>query len=87
MAKRGDEWFPLSQAVVAYDHARHAPPGDVITLDFINIGLDTRIRECSEPTGRRIFFESLSFTQPEQLKQLSSTAFQPPIGSTPNCQS
>ena len=36
MAKRGDEWFPLSQAVVAYDHARHAPLGDVITLDFIN---------------------------------------------------
>ena len=35
MAKRGDEWFPLSQAVVAYDHARHAPLGDVITLDFI----------------------------------------------------
>jgi hypothetical protein len=30
MAKRGDEWFPLSQAVVAYDHARHAPLGDVI---------------------------------------------------------
>ena len=40
MAKRGDEWFTLSQAVVAYDHARHAPLGDVITLDFINIGLD-----------------------------------------------
>ena len=35
-AKRGDEWFPLAQAVVAYDHARHAPLGDVITLDFIN---------------------------------------------------
>jgi hypothetical protein len=35
MAKRGDEWFPLSLAVVAYDHARHAPLGDVITLDFI----------------------------------------------------
>ena len=40
MAKRGDEWFPLSQAVVAYDHARHAPLGDVITLDFINTDLD-----------------------------------------------
>ena len=40
MAKRGDEWFPLSQAVVAYDHARHAPLGDVITLDFINIALE-----------------------------------------------
>jgi hypothetical protein len=36
MAKRGNQWFPLSQAVVAYDHARHAPLGDVITLDFIN---------------------------------------------------
>jgi hypothetical protein len=36
MAQRGDEWFPLSLAVVAYDHARHAPLGDVITLDFLN---------------------------------------------------
>ena len=24
MAKREDEWFPLTHAVVAYDHARHA---------------------------------------------------------------
>ena len=36
MAKREDEWFPLTHAVVAYDHARHAPLADVITLDFIN---------------------------------------------------
>jgi hypothetical protein len=36
MAKRGDTWFPLAQTVVAYDHARHAPLGDVITLDFLN---------------------------------------------------
>ena len=36
MAKKGDSWFPLSIAVVAYDHARHAPLGDVITLDFLN---------------------------------------------------
>jgi hypothetical protein len=34
MAKRGDEWFPLSQVVISYDHARHAPLGDVITLDL-----------------------------------------------------
>ena len=40
MAKRGDEWFPLTQSVVAYDHARHAPLGDVITLDFFNTSLD-----------------------------------------------
>jgi len=40
MAKRGCEWFPLSQTVVAYDHARHAQLGDVVTLDFINTDLD-----------------------------------------------
>ena len=50
MAKRGDEWFPLSQAVVAYDHARHAPLGDVITLDFINTGLEPGARAGIELT-------------------------------------
>src|ERR1044072_1135999 len=40
MAKRGDDWFALSHAVVVYDHARHAPLGDVITLDFINAHLE-----------------------------------------------
>jgi Family of unknown function (DUF6295) len=50
MAKRGDDWFPLSQAVVAYDHARHAPLGDVITLDFINTGLDPGARAGVELT-------------------------------------
>jgi len=44
MGKRGDEWFFLSNAVVAYDHARHAPLGDVITLDFINTALDPSAR-------------------------------------------
>ena len=50
MAKRGDDWFPLSQAVVAYDHARHAPLGDVITLDFVNTGLDAGARAAVEIT-------------------------------------
>ena len=50
MAKRGDEWFPLSHAVVAYDHARHAPLGDVITLDFINTDLDPGARAGIELT-------------------------------------
>ena len=50
MAKRGDEWFPLAQAVVAYDHARHAPLGDVITLDFINTGLGPGARAGIELT-------------------------------------
>jgi hypothetical protein len=50
MAKRGDQWFPLTTAVVAYDHARHAPLGDVITLDFINANLDPGARAGIELT-------------------------------------
>jgi hypothetical protein len=50
MAKRGDEWFPLTQSVVAYDHARHAPLGDVITLDFFNANLDPGARAAVELT-------------------------------------
>ena len=50
MAKRGDAWFPLSRAVVAYDHARHAPLGDVITLDFFNTNLDAGARAAVELT-------------------------------------
>jgi len=50
MAKRGDEWFPLAQAVVAYDHARHAPLGDVITLDFMNTLLGPAARAGVELT-------------------------------------
>jgi hypothetical protein len=50
MAKRGDDWFALSHAVVAYDHARHAALGDVITLDFINAELDPGARAGIELT-------------------------------------
>ncbi|MFO1086884.1 MAG: DUF6295 family protein [Reyranellaceae bacterium] len=50
MAKRGDDWFPLTRTVVAYDHARHAPLGDVITLDFFNTGLDAGARAAVELT-------------------------------------
>src|SRR4051794_31448559 len=50
MAKRGDQWFPLTQTVVAYDHARHAPLGDVITLDFFNTDLDAGARAGIELT-------------------------------------
>ena len=50
MAKRGDAWFPLTQAVIAYDHARHAPLADVITLDFINSGLEPGARAGVELT-------------------------------------
>ena len=48
MAKGGDQWFPLTHAVVAYDHARHAPLGDVITLDFFNHDLPPGARAAVE---------------------------------------
>ena len=50
MAKRGDQWFPLTQSVVAYDHALHAPLGDVITLDFFNTSLDAGARAAVDLT-------------------------------------
>ena len=50
MAKREDEWFALSHSVVAYDHARHANLGDVITLDFINRSLEPGARAGVELT-------------------------------------
>ena len=50
MAKREDEWFALSHSVVAYDHARHAQLGDVITLDFINTALEPGARAGIELT-------------------------------------
>jgi len=50
MAKQGEAWFPLTRAVVAYDHARHAPLGDVITLDFLNTGLGAGARAGIELT-------------------------------------
>jgi hypothetical protein len=50
MAKLGDEWFPLKKSVVAYDHARHAQLGDVITLDFFNTDIGAGARAAVELT-------------------------------------
>jgi len=48
MAKGGQVWFPLTNAVVAYDHARHALLDDAITIDFVN---------CDLPPGARAAIE------------------------------
>jgi hypothetical protein len=50
MAKRGDEWFPLTHSVVAYDHARHALLADAITIDFVNSDLPPAARAAVELT-------------------------------------
>ncbi|HEY7086201.1 MAG TPA: DUF6295 family protein [Hyphomicrobiaceae bacterium] len=45
-----DEWFALTQSVVAYDHARHAWLEDAITIDFVNRDLPPRARAAVELT-------------------------------------
>lgn len=50
MAKDGAGWYPVDQAVVAYDHARHAIAGDVITIDFFNRALGPGTRAAVELT-------------------------------------
>lgn len=50
MAKSGEEWFDVTHAVVAYDHARHALADDVITLDFISSALPPGARAAVELT-------------------------------------
>ncbi len=50
MAKRGEDWFEVNQSVVAYDHARHANLGDVITLDFTNTEMEPGARAAVELT-------------------------------------
>jgi hypothetical protein len=50
MAKGGEAWFPVTDAVVAYDHARHALLDDAITLDFVNRGLPPGARAAVELT-------------------------------------
>lgn len=50
MAKGEDGWFPVSQAVVSYDHARHALLADAITIDFFNEALPPSQRAGVELT-------------------------------------
>ena len=50
MGKAADGWFPLTTAVVAYDHARHALLPDAITIDFINADLPPGARSAVELT-------------------------------------
>jgi hypothetical protein len=50
MAKDKNAWFNLDRAVVAYDHARHALLGDVITIDFLGTRNTPVVRAGAELT-------------------------------------
>lgn len=50
-------WFPVSQAVVGYDHATHAPFEHALLLDFTNpdLGLGARVAvELNLASGRAL---------------------------------
>lgn len=66
MAKRDGEWFPLTHAVVAYDHARHAVLDDVITIDFINTDLPPGAR-----TGAELTLETAKLLQQALTKAIA----------------
>ncbi len=48
MAKGEQAWFPVTHAVVSYDHARHALLADAITIDFVNHRLPPSARAAVE---------------------------------------
>ena len=43
-------WFPVTQAVVSYDHPHHALLEDAITIDFVNPDLGPGARAAIEIT-------------------------------------
>jgi len=50
-AGKGDDgWFPLTHAVVSYDHPHHALLEEAITIDFVNQALDPGARAAVELT-------------------------------------
>jgi hypothetical protein len=50
-AGKGDGgWFPVTSAVVSYDHPHHALLEEAITLDFVNADLGPGARAAVEIT-------------------------------------
>ena len=50
-AGKGDGgWFPVTSAVVSYDHPHHALLEEAITIDFVNPELDPGARAAVEIT-------------------------------------
>lgn len=41
-------WFPVTNAVVSYDHPHHAFYDEAITIDFVNAGMGPSARAAVE---------------------------------------
>jgi hypothetical protein len=48
--KSGGGWFPVTSAVVSYDHPHHALLEEAITIDFVNPELGPGARAAVEIT-------------------------------------
>lgn len=48
--KSSDGWFPISHAVVSYDHPNHALLDDAIIIDFVNQDRGPSARAAAELT-------------------------------------
>ncbi len=48
--KSGGGWFPVTSAVVSYDHPHHALLEEAITIDFVNPALGPGARAAVEIT-------------------------------------
>jgi len=48
--KSEEGWFPVSSAVVSYDHPHHALLEEAITIDFVNPALGPGARAAVEIT-------------------------------------
>ena len=48
--KGGGGWFPVTSAVVSYDHPHHALLEEAITIDFVNPALGPGARAAVEIT-------------------------------------
>jgi len=48
--KSEDGWFPVTGAVVSYDHPHHALLDEAITIDFVNPDLGPAARAAVEIT-------------------------------------
>ena len=48
--KSEEGWFPVTNAVVSYDHPHHALLDEAITIDFVNSGMGPGARAAVEIT-------------------------------------
>ncbi|HVB05318.1 MAG TPA: DUF6295 family protein [Acidimicrobiales bacterium] len=68
--KGADDWFPVTQATVGYDHATHSADEHALLLDFANYELGTGARVALEldlESGRALIAQLQSAIEQAEL--------------------